>query len=150
MHGIVDGIDRLLDILGVLHGLTVWGARINDSGNLFFKLAESPGSGDEWTVRVYSIAWRIEFDGDSFFGIDDAREIPQRVDFLYGQKLRLVTVKPPTMHSIFEFSESRLVVFPVTSVVDRRNWQQWTVGTPHRQFIDIGPGTAWAQRDRNP
>lgn len=138
---------QLAGILGALRGTTVRGARVRDGDSLLFKL-RSP-SGQVAAIRVFSIAWRVETAEQVLVGADDdPAELPQMVHVLNGATVTDVSVTWPSLDTTFAFGDLRLRIFPVTSRVDPRCWQQWSARMTDGRVLDVGPGRSWALRDK--
>jgi len=70
----------------------------------------------------------------------------ETVGVLDGCAVRAVSLHPGTMDTTFDYGDRELRIFPVTSVVAPRHWQQWSVRTPGGGYIDVGPGASWSRR----
>ncbi|MEV0611640.1 hypothetical protein AB0I61_35415 [Polymorphospora rubra] len=138
-------IERLNAILDALRGGSVSRARVVQDDILSFRLWSAPDR--LWDVRVFSVAWRIQSGARIIIGSDDdASTMRARVGILNGAILAGISVRPENMDSSFDFGDLQLRVFPVTSVVEERFWQQWSVRFPEGECIDIGPGSSWSCR----
>lgn len=136
----MSDLRRLAGVLDALRGATVRGARLRDADSLVFDLVTPLAA---TTVRVYSVAWRIETDATILVGVDDEPEnLPHAVQVLDGRTLVRVSVTPPSLDTTFDFSDLRLRVFPVTSQLDPDNWQQWSLRFAGGR-LDVGPGSSW-------
>ena len=76
----MSDLRRLAGVLDALRGATVRGARLRDADSLVFDLVTPLAAA---TVRVYSVAWRIETDATILVGVDDEPEnLPLAVQVL--------------------------------------------------------------------
>ena len=137
-------IEQLSAVLDELHGGTVHRTRIVRDSVLAFLVEVAPER--VWSVRVFSIAWRIESGERIVVGSDDEGVVMRaRVRILDRARSAGVTVRAPSMDTSFDFGDLRLRVFPITSVVDRRPWQHWSARLPDGDHLDVGPGSSWSR-----
>ncbi|MDH6462821.1 hypothetical protein M2302_003002 [Micromonospora sp. A200] len=117
---------------------------MRDSDSLIFDLVATGTPGRLSMVRVFSVAWRVETGQEILVGADDEpADLPGMVKVLNGCALVDVSVSWPSLDTTFDFGDLRLRIFPVTSRVDRRYWQQWSVRLADGRILDVGPGQSW-------
>jgi hypothetical protein len=145
----VPDLTQVIDSLGVLRGMTAQNAQFRESNILTFDVMGSPLPADTWQVRIYSVAWRIERESGILVGSDDPEDqLAGAVRVLNGQPIIDVDVRRPSLDTTFVFEGCALRIFPVTALVDKRMWQQWSLHAPSGRILDIGPGTSFSVRGR--
>jgi hypothetical protein len=138
-------IEQLSAVLDELRGGTVYRARIVQDTVLAFLVEVARDR--VWSIRVFSVAWRIESGERIVVGNDDSDVVLRaRVRILDRNRLVNVTVRAQSMDTSFDFGDLQLRVFPVTSVVDRRHWQQWSARLPDGDYLYVGPGSSWTRK----
>ncbi|HLT62156.1 MAG TPA: hypothetical protein VK020_13225 [Microlunatus sp.] len=130
-----------------LVGRRVWGAEQGHGSFLDLQFGEprpdDPRRG-AYHLWVSQCAWRIEHGGELGAGSEDAPErIAAALHRLDGGTVTGVTFLRPSLSTIFEFGEHRLVTFAVHTDPSEEHAEQWLLFRPDGQVLTVGPGPVW-------
>lgn len=149
-------IQTIKQIIDPLYGEKAWGVSRIFGSYIYFEFGK-PRRGSEymnkvslhgkWSLCVHNCGWRLQTDNELLTATNDRHEIMDpALERLHGKFITSIDIERPSMLTTITFNEGLMLrLFPTRA---EREYDEdfWTLHTPDRDALIIGPGTQWKYR----